>query len=54
MYDVPNDLKEQEILTLHNYILLMTYFFWLCCSACGTKIPNQGLNSGPGSGSAES
>lgn len=27
MYGVPNALKEQEILTLHNYVLLVTYFF---------------------------
>lgn len=26
MYGVPNALKEQEILTLHNYILLITHF----------------------------
>lgn len=27
MYGMPNALKEQEILTLHNYVLLVMYFF---------------------------
>lgn len=36
MYDVPNDLKEQEILTLHNYILLITYFFGCAAQLVGS------------------
>lgn len=49
----PLVLSTRRQLSIDTSVLFYFIIYWPCCKACEILAPDQGLNVGPGSGSAE-